>query len=267
MHARTSERGHDALTSLVFPTYNAAPFVERTWQQVQRFLQQAPGSWEILFVCDGCADDSAPRLEALARNDPERVRVLSYAPNRGKGYAVRHGLMAARGQWRIFTDVDLAYGFDDILRLRQALQQGAEVAIASRLHPDSRLFMPPSVLGYAYRRYLQSLVFSILVRCLLSLKQGDTQAGLKGISAHVAHTVLPRLRCDGFGLDCELLTACARYQVPITEVPVCVRYDGSASTTGFHSIARMVQELWSIRRDWRQATTDPASDTGDRRAA
>lgn len=266
MHARTPERGHEGLTSLVFPTYNAAPFLERTWQEVQTFLRQTPGNWEVLFVCDGCSDGSAQLLQLLAKSDPERTRVLTYTPNRGKGYAVRHGLMEARGQWRIFTDVDLAYGFDDILRIRQALQQGAQVAMASRLHPDSRLFMPPAVLGYAYRRYLQSLIFAGLVRSLLPLKQGDTQAGLKGISADVAQTLLPQLRCDGFGFDCELLTACARHNVAVTEVPVCVRYDGSASTTGFRSIGKMLGELWSIRQAWKKVPPAPTG-TNDRQAA
>jgi hypothetical protein len=62
--------------------------------------------------------------------------------------------------------------------------------------------------------------------------------------------VLSALRCDGFGFDCELLTACARYGVPVTEVPVCVRYEDAASTTGLGATMRMVRELWQIRRTW-----------------
>src|SRR5262249_32473764 len=97
MHGRPPERGPDRLlTSLVFPTYNPGPLVERTWRDVRAFLHGAPGEWEILFVCDGCNDGSPERLAELSRAEGERVRVLSYTPNRGKGYAVRHGLAAAR---------------------------------------------------------------------------------------------------------------------------------------------------------------------------
>jgi dolichyl-phosphate beta-glucosyltransferase len=255
MHARVPERGqHAPLVSLVFPTYNAAAFVERTWRDLTHFLQHNGKDWEVLFVCDGCSDGSTERLQALAANSgglpAAAIRVLSHTPNRGKGYAVRRGLSEARGQFRIFTDVDLAYPFDDIVRIANVLRNGAEVAIASRLHPQSRLTMPPSVLGYAYRRHLQSFAFSLLVRCILPVAQRDTQAGLKGVSARVAETIVPQLRCDGFGLDCELLTACVRHGVPVTEVPVSVRYEDAASTTGFQSIARMVRDLWEIRRMW-----------------
>jgi hypothetical protein len=267
MQAR-SPGSQRSLTSLVFPTYNPGPLIERTWQRVRNFLDRAPGSWEILFVCDGCTDDTPGRLAELTRAEAQRVRVLSYPLNRGKGHAVRRGLLAAAGQWRLFTDVDLAYGFEDVVRLAQALQGGAEVAIGSRDHPDSRLLLPPQLQGYAFRRHLQSRVFGALVRWLLPLTQRDTQAGLKGMSAAAAERVLPYLRCDGFGFDCELLTACARLGVPVTEVPVCVRYETTASTTGLRTMARMIGELWKIRRSWRHGPpSGPPADPGRRWAA
>jgi cellulose synthase/poly-beta-1,6-N-acetylglucosamine synthase-like glycosyltransferase len=271
MYARGQERRRDGpLTSLVFPTYNPGPLLERTCREVADFLQHAPGNWEVWFVCDGCTDGSPERLRAWTQLDPERRHLLSYTPNRGKGHAVRRGLAAARGQWRIFTDVDLAYRFDDIQRVAATLAGGAEVAIASRLHAESRLIAPPRVLGYAYRRYLQSLAFSVLVRWLLPLEQRDTQAGLKGLSAHAVQTVLPRLRCDGFEFDCELLMACARLGLPVVEVPVCVRYEDAASTTGLRSVGHMVRALWNIRRAWQQlpaSALEPALPPERRQAA
>jgi hypothetical protein len=250
------------LTSLILPAYNALPRVDRTWYEIKDFLRWAPGDWEVLFICDGCRDGTAERLAELTRPEADRVRVLSYFPNRGKGYAVRQGLRAASGQWRVFTDIDLAYGFDDILRVAEGLQGGAEVAIASRHHPESRVTLPPSLQGYAYRRYLQSLVFSVLVRLLLPVRQKDTQAGLKGLSASAAAMVLPHLRCRGFEFDCELLTACACMGLEVAEVPVCVRYEDAASTTGFRSVARMVGELWKIRRAWRKRYPEGAAANG-----
>jgi hypothetical protein len=247
-----TQGGHDdRLTSLVFPAYNPGARVERTWAEVRRFLNTAPGAWEVLFVCDGCTDGSAERLTALTGDEGPRVRVLAHAPNRGKGFAVRQGLAAARGAYRMFTDIDLAYGWDDVLRVARTLWDGAEVAVASRTHPESRLVIPVGLQGYAYRRHIQSLVFGALARMLLPLKQTDTQAGLKGLSERAAGVVLPHLRCDGFGFDCELLTACARYQLPVVEVPVQVRYEDRASTTGPRATWRMIGELLKIRRAWR----------------
>src|SRR5439155_26736696 len=120
--------------------------------------------------------------------------------------------------------------------------------------------VPCTLLGYAYRRYLQSLIFSQIVRTVLPLSQLDTQAGLKGMSAAAAERILPLLRCNGFEFDCELLTACARLGLGVAEVPVCVRYDDSASTTRLQSAGRMLRQLWKIRRAWREIPV-PAIET------
>src|SRR5580700_9561145 len=122
MHGRTPPRGREgADVSLVLPAYNPGPQIEETWRDLAAFLPTAPGRWEALFVCDGCTDGTPEHLQALIGGRTD-VGVLHYAPNRGKGYAVRHGLMAARGEHRIFVDVDLAYGFDDVLRLANVLR-------------------------------------------------------------------------------------------------------------------------------------------------
>lgn len=238
--------------SLVFPTYNAIRCLDRTWNEVHRFLRQTTQSWEILFVCDGCTDGTLERLEKLSRQETDRIRIVSHAPNRGKGYTVRQGLQAALGRWRIFTDVDLAYGFEDVERVASALRGGADLAIASRHHPDSRLILPPRLQGYMFRRHLQSLAFSSLVRLFLPVTQWDTQAGLKGMTEVFARTVLPRLQCNGFGFDCELLVACAEQEWSVVEVPVCLRCDDAVSTTGARTMLRMIWELWRIRRAWRR---------------
>jgi hypothetical protein len=267
---RSGQRqGNEPLTSLIFPTFNPGPRLERTWKEVERFLWQTAGSWEILFVCDGCTDGTAERLAELTHGCSNLVRTLSYTPNRGKGYAVRRGLRAARGAWRIFTDVDLAYGFADVLRLAQALWDGAEMAAASRTHPDSRVVVPRHLQGYALRRHLQSRVFGFLTRQLLPLTQHDTQAGLKGMTARMARLLLPHLSCDGFGFDCELLTACARFRVPVAEIPVCVRLEDRTSTTGLRCVGQMVGQLWRIRRAWHHTRPIPMSDNeiGQRQVA
>jgi dolichyl-phosphate beta-glucosyltransferase len=245
--------------SLILPAYNPGPEVERTWHAVAGFVAEQArtgAEWEAVFVLDGCTDGTDDRLAARGTADP-RLRVLGYPKNRGKGHAVRVGLLAARGAHRIFTDVDLAYSFEDVLRVADALRAGAEVAIASREHPGSRLQLPPALLGYTFRRRVQSLLFGAVARRLLGLPHRDTQAGLKGMSAAAADRIVPELRCDGFGFDCELLTACARAGIAVTETPVCVRYDDRASTTGTGAGLRMLRELWRIRRAWHNRTVPP----------
>lgn len=240
------------MISLVFPAYNPGAVVERTWESVRDFIGVRPDPWEVLFVCDGCTDGTPERLETLRRQagDP-RLRVISYTRNRGKGHAVRVGMLAATGSVRVFTDVDLAYSFDDIARLADELQRGAKLAVGSRDHPDSLVQVPVRHLAYIANRRRKSRIFGGIARRMLPLTLNDTQAGLKGMTADVAERVLPNLASDGFGFDCELLTACARYEIPITEMPVCVRYDDAASSTGgVGTVLWMLRELWRIRRRW-----------------
>ena len=246
------------MTSLIFPAYNPGSGLETSWDQIREFLRDRP-SWEVLFVLDGCTDGSEALLHrlALASGVGTRVRVLSYARNLGKGAAVRVGMLAATGDYRIFTDVDLAYGFADIVRVRERLKFGHEVVIASREHPDSEMILPVKMLPYMMRRHIQSRIFGGLARVLLPIRQKDTQAGLKGFSAKCSEAIFPRLQCDGFGFDCELLTACSRLGFAVEEMPVQVRYDSQATTTGFRTVRRMFGELWKVRRDWNGRVPEP----------
>jgi dolichyl-phosphate beta-glucosyltransferase len=247
----------EALTSLILPTYNPGAAIAATWDALHGFLESADGRWEVIFVSDGSTDGTTERLTTWTKSSRMPVRVLSLINNRGKGYAVRQGLLAARGEFRVFTDVDLAYGFDEVLQLGRALWAGHEVAIASRCHPDSEMVLPPRLIGYLFRRHLQSEVFGALARQLLPITQRDTQAGLKGMSAEVAERIVPRLRCDGFGFDCEMLTACARLGIEVQEVPVRVRYRDAETTTGWSTVRRMIGDLFRIRRDWRLGAPEP----------
>ena len=252
------------MISLVLPAYNPGDKVNRTWHAAHAFLRSRPDPWEVLFVLDGCTDDTQTRLDRLtAETADPRMRVLSYPTNRGKGYAVRTGLLAARGSIRLFTDVDLAYDFDDISRVTDRVVAGNPISIASRSHPDSLLLIPDRMLWYAFRRKLQSVAFAAATRGLLGLRHRDTQAGLKGMTAELVEHVVPHLTCDGFGFDCELLLACRRAGVPVDELPVRVQYEEGTTTstmTGF----KMLREIWAIRRGWKRksfsAYAPPAAD-------
>ncbi len=226
----------DSLTSLIFPTYNPGSALTATWNALHQFLSSAWRNWEILFVCDGCTDGTPERLRDMAAGSGLPIRILNSPKNHGKGHAVRQGLLAAKGRYRLFADVDLAYSFADIERVASRLWDGASAAIASREHPESEVVFPHRLIGYLFRRHLQSAAFGALVRGMLHIPQRDTQAGLKGLSAEAVEQVVPRLRCDGFGFDCELLLACKRQQIEVEEVPVLVRYQDSATTTSLKTV-------------------------------
>lgn len=236
--------------SLVIPAYNSEPSIDRTWGLLAPFLEARGGAWDVVFVCDGCTDNTAAGLQRLTAPFAELARVIAYPQNRGKGHAVRTGLVAATGDYRIFTDFDLSYRLCDIEAMAERLRGGAEMVIASRMHEESEIELPLKNLGHFYRRHLQGRLFNHLVRALLPIRSRDTQAGLKGMSRKAAEKVLPHLQINGFGFDCELLTACSRLEVPVVEMPVRVCHRDAVSSVSAGASWRMVTDLLRIRKLW-----------------
>lgn len=260
----------ETLNSLVLPTYNAGGQIHATLETLERFLLRSQRHWEVLFVCDGCTDGTERILQNWCEERDADARTIAIPKNHGKGYAVRVGMSEARGNFRVFTDVDLAYGIEEVCKVVDALRQGAEVAIASRTCPESELLIPADMIGYVFARKLQSSVFSAVVRAVLGIPFRDTQAGLKGMTAAAADQLLPKLVCDGFEFDCEWLAAANRLGLRIAEVPVRVRYEhGVGSTTNMGSMVRMLRGLLKIRQRVRliEPTPLPKPIDQSRRAA
>ena len=234
--------------SLVIPVYNAADQLPATLQAVDLFAARYPDRLEMLFV-DDCSTEVETQLmlEDFARGR-EAVRVLRNARNRGKGYSVTRGMLAARGRHRVFTDVDLAYPLDQVHRIVDELAGGADVAIACRVLPESRYLMSPSFFHYLYTRHLMSRAFNRVVQAFLLPGILDTQAGLKGFTARAATTVFPRITIPGFGFDVEALFIARKHGLSIRQTAVNFRYDEEPTTVRFlQDAARMARDLARIR--------------------
>lgn len=242
----------ETLFSLILPTYNPGPDLPVTWGKLQQFLATQTRRWEVLFVCDGCSDGTEAKLRELIATCPYEIRLLCSPKNRGKGHAVRRGLLRARGDYRIFTDVDLAYPLEMVTKLADELVQGHDVVIASRAHADSAVQHASGMQKYLRQRQRQSALFNLLARTILGIRQRDTQAGLKGFTDRAVRTMLPYVKCQGFGFDCELLVACRYFGIPVRELPAQVIYDSTVSTTRLTSGAAILGELLTIRHRWRR---------------
>lgn len=238
---------HQPTFSLIIPTYNPGASAGSTWNLINSFLASELGQdWEVLFVCDGCTDDTPEKLKQWSCSLP--VTVISYPTNRGKGFAVYQGLAAAKGQYRIFTDFDMSYTFDAITKVANRLTQGSDVVIASRMHKDSQINYPSRLRNYVIRRKWQSWLFTKISKLIVPLPWKDTQAGLKGFSERAVAQFLPLMQRDGFEFDCEILFACLRGGIAIEEIPVSVSYNAANSTTSYFAAIRMLWGLWCIRR-------------------
>lgn len=236
--------------SLVLPFFNPGEVLLRSWREVYPFIEAHP-DWEFLFVSDGSTDGSDAKLATIT-SQLSNVKLLRYPRNRGKGFAVRLGLRRAVGRYRIFTDIDLAYPLEMIEGVADQLAAGNHCVIASRAHPESIIEAEDHLKGYVRRRKSQSTLFSLAARMLVGIPQRDPQAGLKGFSDRAANLLLSYAKCPGFGLDCELLTACRYFGIKVREMPIHVRYNHEHTTTSLKTSFKMLGELWSIRRRWRK---------------
>jgi dolichyl-phosphate beta-glucosyltransferase len=202
--------------SIVIPAYNEERRLPSTLDTVLAWLNgSAFADAEVLVVDDGSGDGTAALAEARSAADP-RVRLLRNPGNRGKGYAVRHGMIEARGAWILFSDADLSAPIEELPKLLGAAQgKNAAVAIGSRA-------LDRTLIGVHQSRWreLSGIVFNLLMRLLTGLPFADTQCGFKLYRRDAARQVFERQRLDGFGFDVEDLFIAHRLGLAAVEVPV-----------------------------------------------
>jgi dolichyl-phosphate beta-glucosyltransferase len=228
-------------STLILPTYNASDFIETTVQKLFRFLS-VHEDWCALFVCDGCKDDTVPKLQSLVADFSPQMKVEAYDQNRGKGYALRRGLNMAATPFKIFTDVDLAYDPEESIKIQTLLENGADLAVVNRANPESQFLISPRDFPNIYRRHLMSRSFNWWLRRMLPITIGDTQAGLKGITAKAWDLIGPSMTTDGFFFDVELLARAGASSLRIDEAPVFFKYVDPTTV-------RMVGHGWSMIKD------------------
>lgn len=238
--------------SLIVPVFNGSERLPATLAQLRDFLCIREYAWELILVDDCSAPDTAVQLEEFARGMPH-VTVLRNERNHGKGFSVRRGMLAARGQYRVFTDADLAYPAAEVEKIRAALADGADVAVACRVLPESRYLMSPSFFSYLYTRHVMSRAFNALVRLTLIPDVLDSQAGLKGFSARAADEIFERVTTPRFGFDVEALYIARKRGFRVRQIPVFFRYDDEPTTVRLAKDAlEMARDLVRIRaNDWR----------------
>ena len=213
-----------------------------TLSRLAAFLDQARYDWaEVIVVDDGSHDRTASLVAEWATRDA-RFRLLRDPGNRGKGYAVRHGMLAATGDWRLMTDADLSTPIDELPKLEAgAGRDQAAVAIGSRAL-DRRLV----VKHQSWFRETGGRVFNLVMSLITGLPFADTQCGFKLYRADAAQAVFSRQILDGFSFDVEAVYIARRLSFPVIEVPVrWANAEGSKVTAS--ATARAFTDLLRIR--------------------
>ncbi len=241
--------------SIIIPAYNEAERILPYLWRITDYMRGRGSSYEVLVVDDGSTDATPSVVGALSASVPE-IGLLRLSGRRGKGAAVKRGMQAATGQLQLFADADGATPIEELPRLEQALEEGADLAIGSRALA-SRL--PEfSVRARLYRTILGGL-FNAAVRQGGIRDIADTQCGFKLFRRAVAQDLFGVATVDGYGLDLELLYVAQRRGYRIAEVPINWADQPGSKVRVWRDGFLMMRELARVRRNDRKGLYRTAS--------
>lgn len=232
----------DRRLSVVVPAYREVGVIGPNVARLRRELSAFDPDVEIVVVDDGSADGTAEEARAAGAD-----QVIVQPQNRGKGAAVRAGMLAATGRTVAFTDADLAYSPDQVAGLATVVEQGWDVVLGSRQAEGA----VAEVEATSVRR-VGGWFVNRLVRTVVG-DHADTQCGVKAFRSDVAHLLFGDARIDGFGFDVEIVALAERHGLSLTAAPVRV-VNSSSSTVrvvrdGLLLVADLVRIAWWLRRD------------------
>ena len=234
--------------TIVVPAYNEEARIGKTIVTILEYLNENNPSSEVTVVDDGSSDDTSAVAEK-AMADPGAVvtRVIRYEPNRGKGFAVRTGLLAASADIALFSDADLSTPITEVPKLVEPIKSGrADLTFGSRALDRSLIGVHQS-----WRREQGGRVFNLLVRIATGLPFWDTQCGFKAFRMSVCRPLIEAAQIDRFGFDVELIYLAHLAKLRSTEIPV--RWDhvagGALDSSSNYSrdTWRMINEVRWIR--------------------
>jgi len=233
--------------SVIIPAYNEAKRLPLTLIDVDKHLEQQEYSYEILVVNDGSTDDTAAIVERfmpLVQN----LKLIDNKENKGKGAAVRQGMLCAKGTWRLFMDADNSTSVVEFNKMMPYFKQGYEVIIGSRRIKGARM-LPPQIF---FKRWLGGLG-NLIIQMLLLPGIWDTQCGFKCFSDESAEKIFHLTKISRWGFDAEALILAKHLGYEIKQIPVFWVNDVRTHV----SLISYLQVLWETAKVrwwlWRNA--------------
>jgi dolichyl-phosphate beta-glucosyltransferase len=234
--------------SIVIPAYNEEHRLPRTLEQTFSFLQEQSYSAEVLIIENGSTDRT---LELAGKFAAQYQNLQVFQEKiRGKGNAVRRGMLEARGEYRIFCDADLSMPIAEINKFIPPVLNNTDIAIASREVPGAVRYDEP------YYRHLTGRVFNNLIRLLVLPDLQDTQCGFKCFRAEIAEEVFHYQKLTGWSFDVEVLYIAQRKGYRIREIPIDWYFKSDTKISVLQDSWQMFLDLLTIRRNARRGLYD-----------
>ncbi len=225
--------------SLIIPAHNEETRLPDTLKQVMTFCERQPYSIEVLIVENGSLDSTFRIAQDFAANHPQ-TRVLQNTL-RGKGRAVKQGMLEATGDYRFMCDVDLSMPVEEINRFLPPALNEADISIASREAPGAVRYNEP------YYRHFVGRIYNGLIRSLALPGLQDTQCGFKCFTSKTAQDVFPRQTMTGWSFDVEVLFIARLLGYKVVEIPIHWYYSSNSKISVVRDSFKMGVDLLTIR--------------------
>ncbi len=230
--------------AVVVPAYNEARRLDHTLPTMLQYLQTHRPASELLVVDDGSSDETAAVAEEIFAQHPQvRARLLRSPQNRGKGHAVRQGLLATAAPIAVFSDADLSTPLSELPRLVAPIEAGEYDIVFGSRALDRKLIGTRQ----SWQREQGGRVFNGLVRLTTGLPFSDTQCGFKAFRMAAVRPIIERAQVDGFGFDVELLFLAHKAGLRLLEKPVRWDHNEGSKVHLLHDSLRMFREILELR--------------------
>ena len=227
--------------SVVLPAYNEGENIYRNLQEVSRVVSGFLNNYELIAVNDGSIDNTKEEIQRAAQED-SHIRLVSYKKNRGKGNAIKCGVVESTGDYIAFLDSDLDLPADQIEKYLMILVDNrADVVIGSKMHKESEI-------EYPLIRKIISIGYYCMLRTLFRLKVKDTQTGLKVFRADALKSIISLIKTKGFAYDIEILVAlnCRGYRIKEMPVRLVFRRGEGMGRINIKDIIKVFKDTCSI---------------------
>ena len=228
--------------SLVIPMYNESSIIEGAIKTFSEYLKSKYEDWELIFVDDGSKDGCGDVVRKASEKEP-RIRLEGYPDNRGKGCAVRTGMLAANGDIVVFTDCDNAYGEDAVGRMIDMFSESkADIIIGSRnLSKDGYK-------DYTFIRKLASKTYIKVIGIVAGFKFSDAQSGIKGFRREAAQKVFRNCEVDRFAFDLEAIMIAQKAGFKIEEMPVTIINHRESKVRVLRDAFKMLSDVRKMKK-------------------
>lgn len=229
--------------SFVIPCYNEARRLSTGLLPALNFLVSKLGKrFEIVFVDDGSTDQTRQVLELFQRNFNQiPIDIISYRPNRGKGYAVKSGVLAARGKKIVVTDADFSVALENAIEFIGRLDE-FDLIIGTKKHVAAEVFKAQN-----WTRRFLGKGYTVLTNLILGISFSDITCGLKAFRREAARDIFSQQRLEGWSYDAEILYLAVRRRYKILELPVRWRHVEGSKVKALRDTFRSLKELINLR--------------------